>query len=104
MDILRGYRFSCLEFKIRSLIFGLLAFANIIHSIGAEDRRPNIVLILCDDHRYDAMSFLGHSLAVTPHMDAMAENGAHLKALTDQQKVMNGGIIELKTLVAQLKD
>ena len=60
MDILRGYRFSCLEFKIRSLIFGLLAFVNIMHSIGAEDRRPNIVLILCDDHRYDAMGFMGH--------------------------------------------
>lgn len=32
------------------------------------------------------------------------ENGADLKALTDEQKVMYGGIIELKTLVGQLKD
>ena len=45
-----------------------------------EDAKPrNVVFILSDDHRYDAMSFMGHSLAVTPHMDAMAGNGAHLK-------------------------
>ena len=79
MDILRGYRFSCLEFKIRSLIFGLLAFANIIHSIGAEDRRPNIVLILCDDHRYDAMGFMGHPFIETPHMDRLAADGVHFE-------------------------
>ncbi|WP_052034904.1 sulfatase family protein [Rhodopirellula europaea] len=39
----------------------------------------NVVFILSDDHRYDAMSFMGHPLAKTPHMDAMAKNGAHLK-------------------------
>ena len=45
-----------------------------------EEAKPrNVVFILSDDHRYDAMSFMGHSLAKTPHMDAMAKNGAHLK-------------------------
>ncbi|MCR9296057.1 MAG: sulfatase, partial [bacterium] len=44
---------------------------------GAKPR--NVVFILSDDHRYDAMSFLGHSLAETPRMDAMAQNGVHLK-------------------------
>ncbi|MEL7500259.1 MAG: sulfatase [Planctomycetota bacterium] len=44
---------------------------------GAKPR--NVVFILSDDHRYDAMSFMGHSIAKTPHMDAMARNGAHLK-------------------------
>ena len=44
---------------------------------GAEPR--NVVFILADDHRYDAMSFLGHQFAKTPHMDAMAESGVHLK-------------------------
>ena len=39
----------------------------------------NVVFILSDDHRYDAMSFMGHPLAKTPHMDAMAKEGAHLK-------------------------
>lgn len=44
---------------------------------GAKPR--NVVFILTDDHRYDAMSFMGHPLARTPHMDAMAGNGVHLK-------------------------
>lgn len=44
---------------------------------GARPR--NVVFILSDDHRYDAMSFMGHPFAKTPHMDAMAKNGVHLK-------------------------
>lgn len=39
----------------------------------------NVVFILTDDHRYDAMSFLGHPLAQTPHLDAMAKKGVYLK-------------------------
>lgn len=45
-----------------------------------DDAQPrNVIFILSDDHRYDAMSFLGHQFAKTPHMDAMASNGVHLK-------------------------
>ncbi|HIG31308.1 MAG TPA: DUF4976 domain-containing protein [Verrucomicrobiales bacterium] len=45
-----------------------------------ENAKPrNVVFILSDDHRYDAMSFMGHPFALTPHMDAMAQNGVHLK-------------------------
>lgn len=44
---------------------------------GAKPR--NVVFILSDDHRYDAMSFMGHAIAKTPHMDAMASSGVHLK-------------------------
>lgn len=39
----------------------------------------NVVFVLADDHRYDAMSFLNHQFARTPHMDAMARDGVHLK-------------------------
>jgi N-acetylglucosamine-6-sulfatase len=44
---------------------------------GAKPR--NVVFILSDDHRYDAMGFIGHPLARTPNMDAMAKAGVHLK-------------------------
>lgn len=44
---------------------------------GAKPR--NVVFILSDDHRYDAMSFMGHQFAKTPVMDSMAANGVHLK-------------------------
>ena len=44
---------------------------------GATPR--NVVFILSDDHRWDAMSFLGHPLAETPHLDRLAAEGAHLR-------------------------
>ena len=36
-----------------------------------------IVFVLADDHRYDAMGFLGHPWLETPHMDRMAKGGVH---------------------------
>jgi len=39
----------------------------------------NVVFILTDDHRYDAMGFMDHPFLETPHMDSMATNGVHLK-------------------------
>ena len=44
---------------------------------GAKPR--TVVFILSDDHRYDAMGFMGHPFLETPHMDSMAANGVHLK-------------------------
>jgi len=49
-------------------------------SLAAERARPrNIVFILTDDHRYDALGFLGHPFLETPHLDSLARNGAFLK-------------------------
>ena len=44
---------------------------------GAKPR--NIVFILADDHRYDAMGFMGHPFLQTPNMDYLAKSGVHLK-------------------------
>jgi N-acetylglucosamine-6-sulfatase len=45
---------------------------------GAKPR--NVIFILVDDHRYDAMGFLqGQAFLETPNLDAMARNGAHLR-------------------------
>ena len=43
------------------------------------DDRPNILLILCDDHRYDALGFMGHPFLETPHMDRLAREGTHFE-------------------------
>jgi N-acetylglucosamine-6-sulfatase len=43
----------------------------------ADDDAPNIVLILVDDHRYDAAGFMGHPYLETPNLDTMAEDGVH---------------------------
>ena len=38
----------------------------------------NIVFILTDDHRHDAMGFMGHPFLETPNLDSLARNGVHL--------------------------
>lgn len=43
------------------------------------DRKPNILFILCDDHRWDALSLMGHQFIKTPHIDKLAKNGAHFQ-------------------------
>lgn len=42
---------------------------------GARPR--NIIFILADDHRYDALGFMGHPFLRTPNLDALARDGAH---------------------------
>ena len=40
----------------------------------------NIIFILADDHRYDAMGFMNKMQGLqTPGMDLMAKEGAHIK-------------------------
>jgi len=58
----------------------IVAVPEIVEPVRLSGSKPrNVVFILSDDHRYDTMSFMGHQLAETPHMDAMATNGVHLK-------------------------
>ncbi len=43
-------------------------------------RKRNIIFILSDDHRYDFMGFMNTpQFLETPHMDMMAEKGAHIR-------------------------
>jgi arylsulfatase A-like enzyme len=42
---------------------------------AAEASRPNILFILTDDHRWDAMSCMGHPFIRTPHLDRIAGEG-----------------------------
>ncbi|MCB1230632.1 MAG: sulfatase [Verrucomicrobiae bacterium] len=43
----------------------------------AEEKQPNILVILTDDHRYDALGFLGHPFLKTPNLDRIAREGIH---------------------------
>ncbi len=45
----------------------------------AHEGRPNIVFILVDDMRWDAMSFVGHPFVETPNMDRLAAEGVHFR-------------------------
>ncbi|MEC8345516.1 MAG: sulfatase-like hydrolase/transferase, partial [Planctomycetota bacterium] len=47
--------------------------------VQADEQRPNILVILTDDQRFDAMGFMGHPFLKTPHLDRLAREGAHLR-------------------------
>jgi arylsulfatase A-like enzyme len=42
----------------------------------AVDDRPNLVLLVTDDHPFDALGCAGHEVLQTPNMDRLAERGA----------------------------
>ncbi|MEZ4237325.1 MAG: sulfatase [Myxococcota bacterium] len=49
-------------------------------SLARTGRPPrNVVLILTDDQRWDSLSIAGHRFLRTPHLDALAEQGAWLR-------------------------
>lgn len=43
----------------------------------AKEKKPNILFILTDDHRYDAFSCMGHPVVKTPNLDRIANEGAN---------------------------
>ena len=40
-----------------------------------QEKRPNIVFILTDGHRYDALGVMGNPIIRTPNLDALARDG-----------------------------
>ena len=48
---------------------------------------PNILVLMCDHHRYDALSCLGNPLAHTPHLDALAARSVRFSNCFNQSPV-----------------
>lgn len=60
----------------------LLIFCNLIIPstvIVAQSKKPNIIFILTDDQRWDALGIAGNTIIQTPEMDALANSGAYFK-------------------------
>lgn len=64
---------------IKSLLTLLVAGAAFLTSVGFSDDRPNVVFILTDDQRADALSIMGHPHLKTPRIDQLAEEGVLFK-------------------------
>lgn len=58
-----------------AFVLGLL----LASTFGLSADRPNILVILTDDHRFDAMGFLGHPFLETPNLDRIAAEGVHFE-------------------------
>ncbi|HEY6503232.1 MAG TPA: sulfatase [Chitinophagaceae bacterium] len=60
--------------------FILVLFMLVATVTIAQQKPMNIIFILADDHRYDAMGFMNKIQGLqTPGMDKMAKEGAHIK-------------------------
>lgn len=46
---------------------------------GQGKLKPNIIFILTDDQRWDALGIAGNQIIKTPHMDDLAKNGVYFK-------------------------
>ena len=42
---------------------------------GPQSKKPNILVVISDEHRKDAMGCAGHPFVKTPHLDALAARG-----------------------------
>jgi N-acetylglucosamine-6-sulfatase len=69
---------SRFHFRLRLAgVLGLLGLIAGTVSAAAPAAPRNIVLILTDDHRFDAAGFMGHPFLETPHLDRLAREGVH---------------------------
>jgi N-acetylglucosamine-6-sulfatase len=53
--------------------------AEIKEKVPSSERRPNVVFILTDDQRWDALGCAGHPFLKTPNLDRLAAEGAHFR-------------------------
>lgn len=58
-----------------SVFFAILA-ASVLNAAAANAvQRPNVVVVLVDDLRYDVFGYMDHPFVETPHIDALAAGG-----------------------------
>lgn len=63
--------------KYSFLLTGILLLFSAFHLQGQDkQKRPNIVIIISDDHAYQTISAYGGSLTQTPNIDRIANEGA----------------------------
>ena len=59
---------------VPALYATLLAFTCLLpRTLSAQ--QPNVLLVLCDDIRWNALSCMGHPYLKTPHIDQLASEG-----------------------------
>lgn len=72
--------------QIRSILIPFLVILTGVQLIAQSDNltggktdRPNIIFILTDDQRWDAIGYAGNELVTTPEMDKLAASGTYFK-------------------------
>lgn len=67
--------------KLTALLFGcsMLTGCASPKQNAKQGTKPNIIFILTDDHRWDAMGYAGNEIIKTPQMDKLAREGTWFK-------------------------
>lgn len=58
------------------LATGLSGYAKELHSFGGQSGKPNLLFLMTDQQRFDALSYAGNKILDTPNMDRLAREGA----------------------------
>ena len=74
-----------------------------------ETKRPNVLFLLSDDHRADAIAALGNPVIKTPNMDRLVRNGVAFKnayCMGSKSNAVSLSAIglELKVVVDQFRE
>ncbi|MEQ9219123.1 MAG: family 78 glycoside hydrolase catalytic domain [Cyclobacteriaceae bacterium] len=64
---------------LRITLFLFLLFQFFIKLFAQASEQPNIIFILTDDQRWDALGYVGNPLSLTPEMDKLASEGTYFK-------------------------
>lgn len=59
----------------KHVILAILTLAVTLPALAAAEKRPNVVFVLTDDQRWDAMSCMGNPHLQTPDIDRLAAEG-----------------------------
>src|SRR5262249_1962747 len=65
--------------RFTNLLAFLLTLIALSASSTAQTNRPNVLFILCDDIRWDCLSFAGHPYLKTPNSAPLPAEGVHFK-------------------------
>ena len=63
--------------------------------LSAAEPKPNVILILSDDHGFTDYGFMGHPVARTPNLDRMASESLLCNAFTSAPEKVE--LFDLKT-------
>lgn len=64
---------------MKKIVFILLIFGLSLEALPQHADKPNIIFILTDDQRWDALGFAGNSIIQTPEMDRLAREGIYFE-------------------------
>ena len=64
---------------VLTVVVALSGFAGVSPANAAASRRPNVLFLLTDDQRWDAIGLGGNKHLKTPNMDRLGKEGVYFK-------------------------